>query len=361
VKLRRIREVVKSRQTMAEAGVALHRATGFDDPHEYRGITHSEAPLVAHSGGPTIGVIAGAAHGVTDPARGGRSAIGARRPEQREHSMKTIPARSELVGLPEVESVIAGLTHDVRAALGVVKLGANLARERLEQGNTNNAIELMSQFEATVSNVGDLCADLLECCHRRAGGGLHVASLTEIELVDAVRRCVSEHLALFESERCNVVLHVPESAFVRSHRRSIERVLANLLRNAAYYGRGKPIEIRVRSLPHGVLVVVQDHGPGIPGDNLRRLFAAFERREADDRHFERFGLGLWIVWNLVHSMGGGIDVATEAGRGTAVSFVLPTIRAKSGRAKESPAPDFRATTAPPRYDPMSESGIDVAE
>lgn len=255
--------------------------------------------------------------------------------------MTTRAVRSRSPGPHDVESVIAGLTHDVRGALSVVNMGARLAREKLGNGDTEGAIEVVSRLDAAVVKAGNLCDDLLECCRRRARGTLDDSSLAQVDLVDAVRRCVVEHSALFETARCDVALHLPESAVLRAHRTSIDRVLANLVRNATFYGSGNLIEIQVQSLRHGILTVVRDHGAGIPGDAVRKLFAPFGGDDRDDRRFNHFGLGLWIVRNLVNSMRGCVYVATETGRGTAVSFVLPHFRsdhegANGSRAHFSP-------------------------
>jgi signal transduction histidine kinase len=72
----------------------------------------------------------------------------------------------------------------------------------------------------------------------------------------------------------------------------------------------------------------EDRGAGRRGVPLRRS-ARPRRRAVAERSapaFQSFGLGLWIVKNLVESLGSALHVATEAGMGTAMGFVVPSLR-----------------------------------
>jgi OmpR family two-component system sensor histidine kinase YxdK len=70
-------------------------------------------------------------------------------------------------------------------------------------------------------------------------------------------------------------------------------------------------------------MTVRDQGQGIPTGVLERMFDPYACGGADDVCFERFGLGLWIVRTLVESLGGALHVASEVGRGTAVTVCFP--------------------------------------
>jgi signal transduction histidine kinase len=68
--------------------------------------------------------------------------------------------------------------------------------------------------------------------------------------------------------------------------------------------------------------VVRDHGPGIPPEDLGRIFARFERA-GNLRQHPGLGLGLYITREIVQRHGGSIAVASELGKGTTFTVELP--------------------------------------
>jgi two-component system sensor histidine kinase KdpD len=89
----------------------------------------------------------------------------------------------------------------------------------------------------------------------------------------------------------------------------MEQVLVNLLDNAAKYTpAGTTVEISAQRHKFSVVLIVRDEGPGIPADELQRVFDKFYRvREGEgDRRRSGTGLGLAICRGFVEAMGGRI-------------------------------------------------------
>jgi len=108
-------------------------------------------------------------------------------------------------------------------------------------------------------------------------------------------------------------------------RGAVEQILTNLLDNAAKYTNpGGHVEVRVGSEGHAVRIDVRDDGVGIPKQDLPRIFERFYRVEkARSRDLGGTGLGLAIVKHLVQAMDGEIHVASEVGRGSTFTILLP--------------------------------------
>jgi signal transduction histidine kinase len=102
----------------------------------------------------------------------------------------------------------------------------------------------------------------------------------------------------------------------------LEQVLTNLLSNAIKYGRGLPIDVQIRADAQQARIEVRDQGIGIPAEDQARLFQRFERL-ASERHYSGFGLGLWIVRQILDAMGGRIHVQSEPGQGSVFTVELP--------------------------------------
>ena len=104
----------------------------------------------------------------------------------------------------------------------------------------------------------------------------------------------------------------------------IAQVLRNLLGNAARHTPpGTPIELRATRTGKHVRLEVADRGPGIPPEDLVRIFEKFGRAgAARDRHVPGVGLGLYISRRLCRAHGTELEVASSPESGTVFSFDL---------------------------------------
>jgi signal transduction histidine kinase len=107
--------------------------------------------------------------------------------------------------------------------------------------------------------------------------------------------------------------------------RALERVLANLLTNAAKFSpAGSPIEVGLRTGASSALLSVSDHGAGIAEEDRLRVFTRFYRGESEAARSTRgAGIGLAVVHELVTQMGGAIEVRDREPHGTTMVVRLP--------------------------------------
>lgn len=107
----------------------------------------------------------------------------------------------------------------------------------------------------------------------------------------------------------------------------LDQVLANLLDNAMKFSApGGQVRAQARREGPEVVITVEDDGPGIPPDDLHRVFDPFFRATRTDRIAAGTGLGLAICRGLVQAMGGRIAAESPtmpAGRGTRVMLRFP--------------------------------------
>ena len=102
----------------------------------------------------------------------------------------------------------------------------------------------------------------------------------------------------------------------------LDRVVDNLVGNAIKYSRaGGRIDVEVRSENGRAVMTVRDHGPGIPGDSLDRIFDRFYRVPGTDG--PGAGLGLALVKDVVDWHGGCMNIDSEPGVGSAFQISLP--------------------------------------
>jgi signal transduction histidine kinase len=122
-------------------------------------------------------------------------------------------------------------------------------------------------------------------------------------------------------------LHLPEGELrCRTDSGKIKQILYNLLSNAVKF---TPEEgaVSLAAAPVGedrVRLVVRDTGPGISKDRQHLIFEKFRQLDSSvTREHQGTGLGLAITRELVHLLGGTVEVDSDEGRGAAFTVVLP--------------------------------------
>ena len=110
-------------------------------------------------------------------------------------------------------------------------------------------------------------------------------------------------------------------------------VLRNLVENAVNYTPdGGTIDIAADLHDHRYRIVVQDNGPGIPPEDLSRVFERFYRVDKSRARPGGTGLGLAIVRNLVNTLGGEVAVANRPNGGAMFTILLPIVEENSSGA-----------------------------
>jgi two-component system CheB/CheR fusion protein len=99
----------------------------------------------------------------------------------------------------------------------------------------------------------------------------------------------------------------------------------NLLINAFKFSPvDQSINIEVFSRGDKVIVSVQDFGVGIPKAKQKEIFNHFYRAHTDSIHdVGGLGIGLYVVREIIHSLGGEVGVDSEEGKGSIFYFSLP--------------------------------------
>lgn len=161
----------------------------------------------------------------------------------------------------------------------------------------------------------------------------HVRPVDQLDLAGViadVRKTLA--MRLEADERQLIVEHEPLPIVV-ADRDQILQVLHNLVSNALKYGQtGTPITVRIvaeparAGVPAHVRVTVKDIGEGISAEHLPRLTERFYRVDSQrSRKMGGTGLGLAIVKHIVERHRGRLDITSQQGEGTTVSFTLPQL------------------------------------
>lgn len=210
---------------------------------------------------------------------------------------------------------VAAAAHELRGPLGAMRaeLEVTLRRERTPAEYRD---ALQGALEET-SRLTALAEHLLTLARYERGVGLvierdlEVAPLLE-RVADEVRRSVGGE----------VTVRVEPTLKLDADPISLERVVINLVRNGIQAG-GSPVSVEAAPEADGVLIVVRDHGPGIPPPMQAQIFEPFYRADQARSRDGGTGLGLAIVKTVVDAHRGRVTIDSEPGRGAAFRVWLP--------------------------------------
>jgi two-component system OmpR family sensor kinase len=106
-------------------------------------------------------------------------------------------------------------------------------------------------------------------------------------------------------------------------RLAVEQVIDNLLSNAIKYGGRGQVEMILDADDCTAVIQIRDHGKGIAPTDRARVFERFERAVGHNEYRSGFGIGLWVVGQLVEAMRGTISIEDALGGGALFKVSLP--------------------------------------
>jgi len=222
-----------------------------------------------------------------------------------------------------VGELAAGVAHEIRTSLGVLRSSAQMLQRSLPADTDSQTGELAQMIGAEVGRLGGVVDDLLTL--DRA----HPLRLEPVALSEPVLRAVAFVLPRAREKGVELVGHpLAGEPRVRCDRELVQQVAVNLIVNAIQaLGPGGRIEARVLGAHDGFGgFEVRDDGAGIPDEIREKIFQPFVTVSRGG-----IGLGLTFVKRVVHDHRGRVLVESAPGEGTVFRVELPLQAGPGGK------------------------------
>lgn len=223
------------------------------------------------------------------------------------------------------DEFLAVASHELKTPLTPLRIRIHalerlVARDELTSVPREKLVQLLCGAEEQVLRVVGLVDDLLDAT-RISARRLKLRP-EPMDVVASVRAVVERHATELAEARCAVHVDAPGEVRGVWDRLRVEQVITNLVLNAAKYAPGTRVDVRVRSEGARAYIAVHDGGAGISPEDQERIFLPFERAA---RYLEvsGFGLGLFIVRQIVEAHGGRVTLESAPGQGTTFTIELP--------------------------------------
>lgn len=212
---------------------------------------------------------------------------------------------------------VADAAHELRTPLTALSLQAQLVEQAQDPGERSEADK---NLRLGITRAAHLVSQLLTLARQepevqRPMGNLDLAAL--------VRQVVGEFAPLADFKKIDLGVSATQTAFVNGDKEALRILVGNLVDNAIRYTpEGGKVDVTLNNDRSGVILKVEDTGPGIPTEDRERVFERFYRIASNE--VQGSGLGLAIVKQIVQSHDALVEIETgQNGVGIIFSIKFP--------------------------------------
>ena len=216
---------------------------------------------------------------------------------------------------------VANISHELRTPLASIRLLV----DTLQAGALSNpavAPDMLAKINAEVDVLSQLARELLDLALIESGQ--MPLKLAPTDLHDLAQVQVERFSPRAQQKGLTLVMDIAPGTLALADSEMMGRALSNLLHNAfKFTPSGGQVSLTARREDENVIVSVADTGPGIPPNELNRVFERFYKVDRA-RGQSGTGLGLAIARHIVEGHGGRIWAESAPGHGATFRFSLPT-------------------------------------
>lgn len=212
--------------------------------------------------------------------------------------------------------LLQDVSHELRSPLARLSFTAELARTAEDRDAA------IGRMKKEIQRLTDLVGALLEVT--RAEGDPSSTAPERLRLDDLLSELVEDCHLEADERGCFIELRASVPLTVLADRELLRRAIENVVRNSIRYAPpNSTVEVDLEPTKNGVSISVRDYGPGVPEEDLPKIFQPFFRADdSRDSSTGGIGLGLAIAMRAVGLHHGHIQ-AQNAHPGLRVSIELP--------------------------------------
>ena len=223
------------------------------------------------------------------------------------------------------KDILANVSHDLRTPLTLIKGYAETVRD-LTGSDDAKRTEQCSIIVDETNRLSTLVNSVMELS--KVQSGAERPNLVDFDMSDLCFEVAGRYDALCDKNHWQLDLQANEPCPVSADPAMMERVMHNLLGNAFHHiGADGVVVLRAIPQEKGCRIEIEDHGPGIPPEDLPYIFDRYYRARQDSGRTGT-GLGLSITKAILQQHGFAFGVDSAVGRGSTFWFEMKDTRKK---------------------------------
>jgi len=231
----------------------------------------------------------------------------------------------------EKNEILGIVAHDLKNPIGAIRFSADIIRESFDELPKDEVLKFASIISDSSDRMIQLITNLLDINAIERGGmnlellPCNISDIAHLTVDAYIHRAEVKHIALRYTNESNTSTVLADAS-------ALPQVIDNLVSNAVKYSPlGKEIVVRLcegnalGEVP-SLRLEIQDQGPGISPEDMKKLFGKFARLSAQPTGGEHStGLGLSIVKKMVELMHGNVWCESTLGNGATFIVELPKV------------------------------------
>lgn len=226
--------------------------------------------------------------------------------------MKLREELSRAEHLSSLGEMIAGVSHEIRNPLGIIKSSAELLRKKQSEKNSSTTIPEVIVEEA--GRLNNIITDFLNFAKPRS------PNFTLCQVEEVLEKNISFYSSQIDDQNCRITKRFEQNLpKIMADADMLYQAFLNILINAMQaMPEGGEISIKTKSNAHGVTIFFEDDGEGISDDAFEKIWTPFYTTKEKGT-----GLGLGMVKNIIGAHGGEVYVENRPQGGARVGISLP--------------------------------------
>jgi len=221
------------------------------------------------------------------------------------------------------DEFLANTSHELKNPLHAI---IGLAETLLDGADPDDCTQTLALIIESAKRLTDLVNELLELA-KLSRTDLEVVKKERVNMLNTIDQIAAMTKPLATKKGLQFTVHLPSDLpFVAGDESRLKQVLHNIIGNAIKFTDQGSVEILARAQGKFVTVTVTDTGIGINPNDLKSVLEPFSQ-SLDitlKRKYGGTGLGLSIAKKLLELHGGSIQLTSTLGKGTSVTFSVPT-------------------------------------
>jgi signal transduction histidine kinase len=221
--------------------------------------------------------------------------------------------------------LLSEVAHDLRAPLNTIlwklkNFQMDLSEENSAESNT------MEEIRNHIFHLQKFIESLLHFSYFEEGRGK--LELEKLTLSSEIEKSLIHLKGMISQKYISIQVHCSPDIRMITHETLFQEILSNVIQNAIKYSPEKSnISIECKMITQkrtrGTKIIVCDEGIGISPENLEKIYEPFSHYKPSAGIKKGFHLGLYIVQEFLHILGGDIRISSQVGKGTTVELFFP--------------------------------------